>query len=372
MKFFPFKILILCILMPPLLYIGSLHFFTRYLQGEYTQAIRNTYMGDTAPLLAGQIRLQAALRKNIDRYLRSRAMRRLGIRPEVTVITQKGKILYPAVFADDGAPHTDPMQVASRNFKLMQEGLIVHVRVPPDHNTLFSYLLLAFYILLAILIFSFFYRQGMKKARAEEAQKAAEIQRLQELESAHEKRLSTLDQEREKLTRSLEKEKQKASKSEDEMLEEMISLESRIEENLALQNEQKEEIEELKAQIRTLEQEKQGGKPRKRDPNMVQKRFKTLYKNVSLHDRAIDGFMELAEDMKIKGEEVIHQLNDDPQMVPIKRKVFGKKGSQTVLEVIFGYRGRLYFRKTKDKRIEILAVGTKNTQSKDLEFINKF
>jgi hypothetical protein len=75
--------------------------------------------------------------------------------------------------------------------------------------------------------------------------------------------------------------------------------------------------------------------------------------------------------MKIKAEEVIHQLNHDPQMVTIKRKVFGKKNRETVLEVLFAYKGRLYFRNTHQNRIEVLSIGTKHTQSKDLTFLDK-
>jgi len=63
-------------------------------------------------------------------------------------------------------------------------------------------------------------------------------------------------------------------------------------------------------------------------------------------------------------------LNEDPSLVTIKRKVFGKKGRQTVLEVVFGYKGRLYFRKKKDGKIDILIIGSKNSQPKDLEFLN--
>jgi len=43
----------------------------------------------------------------------------------------------------------------------------------------------------------------------------------------------------------------------------------------------------------------------------------------------------------------------------------------TKIEVIFSYKGRLYFRNTKDQRVEILAVGTKNTQARELEFLAK-
>ena len=71
----------------------------------------------------------------------------------------------------------------------------------------------------------------------------------------------------------------------------------------------------------------------------------------------------------MKAEEVIHQLNANPDLVPIKRKVFGKKNRQTVLEVVFAYKGRLYFRKGQDRRVEVLAVGTKNTQERELEFL---
>ena len=81
--------------------------------------------------------------------------------------------------------------------------------------------------------------------------------------------------------------------------------------------------------------------------------------------------MGLTEEMKIKGEEIIHRLNEAPDQVPIKRKVFSRKGRETVWEVLFAYNGRLYFRNSKDKGIELLAVGNKNTQSRDLEFIDK-
>jgi hypothetical protein len=103
----------------------------------------------------------------------------------------------------------------------------------------------------------------------------------------------------------------------------------------------------------------------------VTKRFNTLYKKLGFHKRAISGYLELNEDLKMKAEEVIHQLNEDPALVRIKRKVFGGKGHQTVLEVLFGYKGRLYFRNTTEKRIEVLAIGTKNTQTRELEFLAK-
>ena len=57
--------------------------------------------------------------------------------------------------------------------------------------------------------------------------------------------------------------------------------------------------------------------------------------------------------------------------IVFKRKVFGKKNRETVFENIFAYKGRLYFRNIGDNSIEILAIGTKQTQSKDLAFLDK-
>ena len=78
----------------------------------------------------------------------------------------------------------------------------------------------------------------------------------------------------------------------------------------------------------------------------------------------------MTEEMGLKAEELIHQLNADAALVPVKRKVFTKKGNTTAFEVTFAYNGRLYFRKSKDNRVEILTIGTKNTQQKDLTYID--
>jgi hypothetical protein len=65
------------------------------------------------------------------------------------------------------------------------------------------------------------------------------------------------------------------------------------------------------------------------------------------------------------------QLNEDPAAVNIKRKVFGKKNRITVLEVVFGYKGRLYFRIKADHQAELLTIGTKNSQQQDLAYLDK-
>ena len=85
----------------------------------------------------------------------------------------------------------------------------------------------------------------------------------------------------------------------------------------------------------------------------------------------IAGFLDLAEDHQIKAEECIFLLNQNQKKVTIKRKVFsGKKHKTACFEVLFAYNGRLYFRKDENNKTEVLTIGTKNTQTKDMEFLH--
>ncbi len=170
----------------------------------------------------------------------------------------------------------------------------------------------------------------------------------------------------------LDQERRKATAAEDEMIEELVLLEEKISQNLEQQGLQSEEINALKEKIQQFEKENEtNSRQLLKGMDAARKRFGTLYKKTAVHDRAIEGFVELTEELKIKAEEAIHQLNDDPKMVQIKRKVFGKKSRETVFEVIFAYKGRLYFRNIPGNRVEILVIGTKLTQSKDLAFLSK-
>jgi len=52
-------------------------------------------------------------------------------------------------------------------------------------------------------------------------------------------------------------------------------------------------------------------------------------------------------------------------------KVFiGKRDQKSIMEVIFGYKGRLYFRKSQAGVIEVLAKKKKNTQSRELAYLS--
>jgi vacuolar-type H+-ATPase subunit I/STV1 len=381
MRFFSFKILVFCILLPPVLYTSTAYFLEGHLRDLYKGEIEELYIGDPQPLLDGSVHLRDAVNQNIDQYLQARSLISRGIEASVTVMTKLGKLLYPMISEpEDASPLTsNPAQVAAENYALMSEGLVIKVETKFKHFQMVSNLILACYLLLSLLILYFHYRSAMRKILDADRERMSEIDRLREIERINTERLEASTEERERLKSeferlkgTLEDEKKKAGRDEDELFEEIESLEAELNQNLELQNIQEEEILELKEQINKYQQgQLKTDKQKVKTSDAARKRFNTLYKNLGFHNRAISGYVELNEELKMKAEEVIHQLNEDPGLVRIKRKVFGGKGQQTVLEVLFGYKGRLYFRNTKDKRIEVLTIGTKNTQARELEFLAK-
>ncbi|MGE0083600.1 MAG: hypothetical protein AB7S75_04195 [Desulfococcaceae bacterium] len=386
MKFFPFKILILAVLLPPVLYIFSVEiiqklYIDNWLEDKCRAAAESIAIGNPQPLFNGDVRLKDRIRGNISDYLKGSILTKLGIKVRIAVLTKKGTVLYPPYFETDEdflAQHNmDPMRIAAENLKLMEEGLLYDTELVLGYTSLLSILVLIFYVSAASCFLSYFYKKGSRKTFEETVGKNREIGRLAELEKQHSEKLRALEKERSVLTaefgrlrKTLEEEKARASRNEDEMVKEIIALEEKIQNNLALRDEQQSEIRELQEKLSLLEKDREKEEPARKEVNIVQKRLKTLYKNISFEKKAVNGFAALEEDLKIKCEELIHLLNDEPELVTIKRKVFGKKGRQTVLEVVFAYKGRLYFRKTKDNRIEILTIGTKNSQTKDLEYLN--
>lgn len=380
MKFLSLKILILCILLPPVLYIFSVQSVERHLKNRFANEIEDIYLGNTRSLFEGSVRLKDAINRNINRYLQSKALIPLGVKVTITVTSKQNTILYPAVVDDKDVSllPNDSMQIASDNYKLMNEGLAVNVDLVVEHNTLLTNGILGFYIFASILVLSFYYWRGVKKTREAEMEKDSEIFRLKEIELNRSDNLKALMKDKKiliseikKIEKQLKKEKINASKNEEEMIKEIVALEEKINKKIGLLNERQEEIDALKEKIKLFEKEiRKESKQKTKIYNSTLKRFKTLYKNISIDKRAIIGFIDLTEDMKIKSEEIIHKLNENPKLVPIKRKVFSKKSRATVQEVIFSYNGRLYFRPTKQGMIEILTIGTKNTQTKDLEYLD--
>jgi hypothetical protein len=380
MKYFPFKLLVLCVLLPAVLYGLSVQAIESYLKYRYTRGVEESYIGDMVPLFSGSRRLKDAIRENINRYLQKEALPAWAVAAEVLVSTQHGNILYPAAFEelDPSILPRDDQTIASENFELLNESLVVSVDVALTFGSPISLAVLVLYILISVAVLYRFYHSGMQTLLAEEDVRNMEIKRLREQEDVYNNHLESLARERKEISTELEQrenalqsEKAKAASTEAEMFGEIVSLDQKLKENIRHQERQLKEIDVLREKILAYEAElNRGERQRIKEADLISKRFKAIYKNIVINDRAVDGFVGLPDDMRIKAEELIHRLNDEPEQVPIKRKVFGKKGRETVLEVLFSYNGRLYFRRLKNQAVEILTIGTKNTQVKDLEYID--
>jgi hypothetical protein len=380
MKYFPFRWVLLCVLLPAVLYGFTIQGIERYLTDRYTRGIEGSYIGNTEILISGARRLKDVVRENIDWFLKTKTLPIWAAPIEVLVTTQQGNILYPASFneIDSSIDSQDNIAIASENYSLLTEGLRVSVEVPISFDSPISLLILGIYAFAAGCILYGGYRRGVSYSRRDEEIKDLEIQRLREQEKTHSDELEKLEEERKKISTELERteialksEKAKASSAEEQMFGEIVSLDSKLKENVTQQEQQLREMDALREKILAYEAELgRAERLRAKEIDSVAKRFRAIYKNIVIDDRAADGFVSLPDDMRIKAEEVIHRLNDEPDQVVIKRKVFGTKGRETVLEVLFSYNGRLYFRRTKNQVIEIVVIGTKNSQAKDLEYID--
>lgn len=381
MKYFSFKILIFCILLPPVLHLITVQWLEGYITEKQSVEIEQIYLGETRSLFDGGVRLKDAVNNNIDQYLQQQKLAQWGLKTDVLVTTRKDTIIYPAAFEEEEDSLIPPsrQEVASENFKIMNEGLQVQVKSTLERSSLLVISIFSFYSLFSLSLLYRYYRIGAKKVGQEVLSKEKEISRLLNLEKQNTIRLEALREDKKylasefrRIKMNLERDKEQASRNEDEMINEIISLEDTVKNSLALYDEQQKENETLREMLKKYEKENsKERKNREKALAALQKRFNTLYKNLSVHPRACEGMMDLTEEMRLKAEEVIHQLDRDPMKVQVKRKVLVKKNPDAILEVVFAYSGRLYFRNAKGREIEVLAIGNKNTQAKDLLFLNR-
>lgn len=368
MRTIPFHILILSILLPPMLYLVTVSGLESYFQKKCEREITNIYLSDMNDILSGLVDIRTAIHASISEYLDPLLFIKTGGQLEIDVTTRQGSLLYPATYQDSLFDNlaVDPPKTAEKNFALLNEGISLQVSVKIPHYSLLAVSLMLFYVLMFSGGLYGYYLKVSARVRRDEREKTAELQRLQDAERKRLEEIDALSVERdvlqaeyEDLKTAFQKEISQAEKTEEDLFEEIASLEDKLK-----------EIDNLKEKISELEKTRsQISRQKDKTAEKLGRRFKVLYKNIEMTDRALAGLMDLPEDQGLKAEEIIHQLNNDASLVPVKRKVFSKKGNITCFEVVFAYNGRLYFRR-QDNRVEILAVGTKNTQARDLAFLD--
>lgn len=160
--------------------------------------------------------------------------------------------------------------------------------------------------------------------------------------------------------------------TEQEAVQELENLENKLQNSISVREKKEKELEQLFQEMKKLEKNQKAAAKKSTKPtqNMI-KRFNTLYKNLKFHNRAVEGFLQLPEDMQLKAEESIHNLNEKIDNLKIKRKVFSKKDSLPTFESEFGYKGRIYWRRTTKGKTQILAIGTKKYPVQRLDLFRK-
>ena len=352
MKYFPLKTAILCLALTPLLYIATISGCSHYLEQHYLGAIKNRIIGDSDPLLAGTVHIEEQVATNIHAYLKkNRNLKAAGLSMDIRVITSQGKVIYPLYYpvsSDPGSQDTDafkaifgkqtqsPQTIAKKNFDIMNSGLKVIADIKLPHGSKLANLILLLYSGISLAAFFVMYKIGSKKAGQNQRQKEERHQKIvQQLELDRQELFGTIKS----LNKKYSEDKRKSKVNEEEMFEEIVSLEAQLNAYIESKQEKEVEIDELKTTLQKTAK-KRGGKGKRNEADHLSKRFAALYKTLQINKKAIDGFLSLEENQQIKAEEIIHQLDLDPSKVIIKRKVFsGKKSKTTFLEVVFAYNG---------------------------------
>ncbi len=381
MKNTPYKILFLCVLLPPVCYILTIQSLEGYLKKREIATVDALLIQHPDALYEGRYPVREEINRNLSRYLKDSIKTKLGVETTILVKTKGGQILYPTVFGDqqeDGDENTlknlNYVEVAADNYRILNAGLIVDVGLNIRYISWLSGGILIFYLLLAGTALQLVVRRSLAATQRIEGQQQERIERLtSQLTHTRGQLEEVIDKERTYLGKigELNKEKQDLSKDVDGLLEEMEELESGLKHQRANREELENEVEDLRSELDRLKQKGEKRGKKERASESIARRLKLLYKNLEFSDRAITGFAGLTPEFQLKGEEVIHQLNENDELISIRRKVFWKGGKINVLEVDFAYSGRLYFQKNAQSRIHVLAIGTKNSQNQDLAYIGK-
>lgn len=383
MKKFPLRVLILCVFLPPIFYLLTISLMERWFQRQENAAIHQVMIQDLQALYEGRYSVKEEIRRNIDAHLKGSLKQKMGVRIHVLVKTRDDVILYPSQLeldlgkgpeALDGSRRDgrNYLDVASENFRVLNEGLDHSVQVEIRHGGWLANLTLLFYLSLSLLILQKFVRKAFQEKETLEVRQEGQIRELvDQLEAASIRleEVASKEKEYEAKIRKLQEDKETLAKDVDDLLGEM----ERTEEGLESQRRMREEME---AKILTLNEELEQLKTRikrsrkkKKGTEETEKRFKVLYKNLLFTERALEGFQELTGEFQLKAEEVVYRLNQDDSQVTVRRKVFGKGGKLNVLEADFSYSGRIYFQKNSQGKIRVMAIGTKNTQEQDLAYL---
>jgi hypothetical protein len=316
-----------------------------------------------------------------------------GVRATAIVLGADGQPIYAGGRRIPTPMLGDPIAEAAR---LLPATADVVVSVP--HNSLIANGILISYA--AALIYTLFLydrrRQGIAEsriaealaAREETAARAAKIEaELAELTREVDERveaevsgeIASVRAERialqEKLAGLARREAElraQAGAFHETLVSERAGLEEMLDEALADLSRKDEALRGLEEKLKRAGQPKEAAAPRARDVDLLAQRLRTLYKNLEVDDHAVHDLIALRdESMKLRAEEEIKRLSDDVETAAVRRKVGGLPSHLTIFELGFAGKGRIYYTTGRQRRFRVLAVGAKNSQKTDLEYLSR-
>jgi hypothetical protein len=159
-----------------------------------------------------------------------------------------------------------------------------------------------------------------------------------------------------------------------ELEEERRALEELLDEAVQDLGQKEGEIQSLQDRLKRVAKSEGAAGPvtKERGWDLLERRLRTLYKNLEIEDRAIDDLLALRDEtMKLKAEESLKRLADGTDSAAIRRKVGGLPPHLSIFELGFAGKGRIYYTRGRQRSFRVLAVGAKNTQNADLEYLSR-
>ncbi|MEB2343642.1 MAG: hypothetical protein OZ948_02765 [Deltaproteobacteria bacterium] len=386
-----FRLTYVAILCFVLLYVFSVKGLERWLGSVFEARVEAAIRVDPG---AGDVVEQ--IQERVDAVVRSSAWTRFG-GVKVSPIVMGADGSTPLYLGGRGIPPpvaSDPIAAAER---LLPASADVTVTVP--HNSLAANAVLVLYAALLIQTLFLYERrrsrvEGLRleaasAARDESAARAARIETelatlgreledrveaevAEEIEALRNER-GRLQEQLAALARREDELRAQAGQLQETLQSERQSLEELLDDALADLARKDEELRGLSDRLQRASQAKGDvAAPRARDLDQLASRLRTLYRNLEFDDHALRNVVALGDEaMRLRAEESIKRLDTDVETAAVRRKVGGLPAHLTIFELGFAGKGRIYYTLGRQRRFRILAVGAKNSQKTDLEYLSR-
>jgi len=176
MNYISFRIIFICIFLPPILYIFSVQILEGYLQNSREKDVKNGIIQDYEALYDGRYSIKEEIYNNVDRFLRNDTLQTLGVMTKIMVTSKKGELLYPyhweerdiyfntqKEFGGDTSESLNYIKIAEKNFQILNDGLTVLVDVKVKHNSWLTNSILILYLFSSIFLLYWHYKKRVRE-----------------------------------------------------------------------------------------------------------------------------------------------------------------------------------------------------------------